>query len=917
MGKEEKVGASSVKERRWGDGPIISPIALTYFLREAVTIPCLFDIMRHPAAPALFSMAKDTSERIVSSLSALQASIAQGTFGSDVLKTTERLVQNQIHRDPVYVLTHAFYKSTTDNGLPIWEAEGKREDIEQDSDAADVFVLDGIPYQGRVGRTMRLLMGATQQRPLTIDILAPLVYPDELSYVDALSKMHPVLSYRVPQNLKKHHPQYKFMIIPDPDDKRKSRYYIQSPPPKDTTEASIPTVIVGVQREREYMQIDNKIISPVAIDATVAQTVPDSLWLLHFLSNRQGNWISELKIVQEFSQMKPLLTEPEIRSALLRARRWLKGHMTYEGNPIIHTSETKGTGTHFGIFDVTVQIEEIDTPYIQLLDLVIEKDPRYVSLRELEEIKLMLGGESFFTFPNGSTLVGRNAKLAYLLLKVAPKFSFVPHLQRILYDEVSPETRENFFYPVLKGVKRSFFRNLPEVAIEISNDKDEKSIAVVGYGGQLELDRAMSKRKAATVFRRFPEIVDSEKTVIDPEIMKAFVNARPIIDRMNNDESIYWGHYSKEYKKALLQIIAYELDKPVSMLNTADFKNERYEILGNRNLHSFYQHLWETIPFTTRDDSYYISSNVTNSTNFLEYFGITPTVEDFIEQIKSEREIPWDRMSWELIGDVLKIVLKEDALPIQFIGYTHLVKKRESLGGKSLIRFYNYLHTNLAKSENETALEFLRRKLGLPKMVSGIRAQYRWNEMQKIVNELAISPDQEISSERLLLLTERIAKFYNISFPQIEIQELQNEAYVITADTLSKGKQTGEELILEIQKRLEGFVNQVVTCTYYREKSIELPVGSSNKEEKKKTISDMLELDLSTQEFSPEWRERLIQLTPLQRFLVLATPDDTAIFEVIADEIKKRFDVTMDIDMLQENYQEALYILRATFRRVT
>ena len=142
--------------------------------------------------------------------------------------------------------------------------------------------------------------------------------------------------------------------------------------------------------------------------------------------------------------------------------------------------------------------------------------------------------------------------------------------------------------------------------------------------------------------------------------------------------------------------------------------------------------------------------------------------------------------------------------------------------------------------------------------LTGDSSKYRWQEVQKIAQELSIDPKQEFNSEIILEWTDLAANLYSKAFKGIERDEIQNEMYIVIADILDRGVTDQSSFITAIHKHIEKIRRERVIEMYQNQSFFSSIRTKSrgkydeyffDKEWFRETMQDKLNNSLSSKDF--------------------------------------------------------------------
>src|SRR5216683_8315901 len=98
---KEVIGSGEENKERKSQN--LAALNLSNILRYREPAPNFNDVIRHPGAFPLFTMARDSANRISAELNSLGQAVEEGTFDRQAFEVTQRQIIRQVSTDPVYL----------------------------------------------------------------------------------------------------------------------------------------------------------------------------------------------------------------------------------------------------------------------------------------------------------------------------------------------------------------------------------------------------------------------------------------------------------------------------------------------------------------------------------------------------------------------------------------------------------------------------------------------------------------------------------------------------------------------------------------------------------------------------------------------------------------------------------------------
>lgn len=374
------------------------------------------------------------------------------------------------------------------------------------------------------------------------------------------------------------------------------------------------------------------------------------------------------------------------------------------------------------------------------------------------------------------------------------------------------------------------------------------------------------------------------------------VTTEDVITQMQAGRSVYWNRIPPEEVKRLLERVAAELDVPALMLYASELLRMPVKLLGGHTLGGLYNYI--------SNEAKGNEKKISTFTLIIERVGIRgATVENVIAQMTKDREVFWERVSWEEITKLIYLVAKETGLPVYIVRGLELSQPLAFLNNHSLGGLKNYCLRHPEKDKTESAVAFLRRKCGLPSpLVPLTREGFRRQQFQKNINALLEKYEslEHVSIEELTTWINDVARIYRTPALGIEIEDLQSEIAVYLAQRSQDGTLSLEK-INDLHQRLEQIIREA-SYQKYKELSLATKIGNTL------TLGDVIrdkgpDPSAAAEEVEIKLLENWEELSSLQQQLVLAVAVGGKTFEELSEELK------MDPDTLQEYYDDALVLL--------
>lgn len=376
----------------------------------------------------------------------------------------------------------------------------------------------------------------------------------------------------------------------------------------------------------------------------------------------------------------------------------------------------------------------------------------------------------------------------------------------------------------------------------------------------------------------------------------AIASVEDVIAKAKAGTYIYWVQVPLVVTKQLLEMAAGEIGKSTTTL-TANDLYKSFDFLGRRSLGGLHAYI-------NRQQRELGKSAIAA---LMEQVSITITAEDVIEGLKNKQLIMWNRVAWKEMRRLIEMAAEELGILPEMIGSQELAQTYNFLRGGTLNGVYSYVCRSKEKQPEDSALSFLRGKIGIkdglrPYRTS--RVKYRVQKTDSIFGELLPANDSLTSMEGLLPAIRSISRLYTNPFLNIETDEIVSEAVVFALDFVAQGR-PASEFSFGLNAHLEQYLSSI-SRPRYKEVLLSTPLT----EDGKKTLADVIssgeqENESTATEFSDLMESKLAVLSPLQKKLILRL----AVDEMTIEEVGREFG--MDEESIQEMYHEVLSLLRS------
>mgnify|MGYP001613912328 FL=1 len=386
-------------------------------------------------------------------------------------------------------------------------------------------------------------------------------------------------------------------------------------------------------------------------------------------------------------------------------------------------------------------------------------------------------------------------------------------------------------------------------------------------------------------------------------------------------QEILWRDIEGEALGEFLQDVALEIGRPLYLWRDHHFlipiaSLNNYRLSGLRD---------------------YIADNKDKQQTAIEYlykrigWELEPITFAYIEMcIENNTKILWKRVPPEVKREVLNKAAEERDLPASFLTYTDLKNPFIFLSGRTLKGLFEYSRGQ-ERDENETPLMWIKKHTQIPIPEVNARNQYRIREIQRLFLKFFPEPKdenflQEVANDHItldspftLIWSKAITRIYQRFFHKkdIEPDSLQNEAMFAIGETIrSNPSATLREVIFSTNAYLEKYITTQMK-DYYRKKSLAETIGDTDLKLQDTLKTPSLIKPTDTIIFSERMKIAFGHLSPFQRALIMGITLSEFTFEEMVDEIKSKFGMETDPDILQEHYEEALQIMSRHVDRPT
>jgi len=207
---------------------------------------------------------------------------------------------------------------------------------------------------------------------------------------------------------------------------------------------------------------------------------------------------------------------------------------------------------------------------------------------------------------------------------------------------------------------------------------------------------------------------------------------------LKRGQKVFWERLSWDEIGEVLKTAAEELGKPPSMLSGEDLARS-FQFLGGRSLQSLGQH---SILNQKSEDQAPIAF-------LLEKSGVSVSVDDVVNSIKSGHQIIWDKVPDHVLLDLLVKTADEFGIPVSMLGAWDFHKPLAFLDGKTLSRVYSHARSYSDREEDVDPASYILDKLDIATSAEDIvkriaaKRRVRWERVPvgEIANLLKLIAD--------------------------------------------------------------------------------------------------------------------------------------------------------------------------------
>lgn len=607
----------------------------------------------------------------------------------------------------------------------------------------------------------------------------------------------------------------------------------------------------------------------------------------------------------EIGQPVSMWDDPDFQRPLTiingRTLRGLKGHFRKKGQDSIALMFEQ-VGINVTAEDVIAHMREGRLPYWarvpipevrKLIDLVADELKRPTATLYGEDLSRPLG------LLNGRSLGG----LYQRLYKDPERRGREPisFLFEKLGISLTIQDIERLFK---EGRKVMWTRvNSNELRVLLQKTADDQGVPIGALGQPEIVERQLPFLNNHTLgglygyFNKHPECKEKDTITFIFERAGVTMTAEDAIFQLRRNRPVFWNRASWEEVSRLIQMMASEIGVPVSMLAEPDFKRPLV-VTDGRALSGLYSYAHDISEDTTKETTEFI----------LEKVGVLASAEDAIRNLVVGRRVMWNRISWQEINNILDRVATEVGLPIYILGQVHLRPPLKFLESHGLLGLYSWSLAHPEKGENETAMQFIRRKCGLVEPIAtrqlGFKGEYRGQQIQKSLTQFlqTFSMFEGITMENLMPWIKQVASVYKSSYLGISVYEVESEVVIYLAGKLQNGESLSRS-VGGLHQHLEKFYREIIGKKY-KEISLQTPIHEDLTLE---TVLEDMQQPYVSDDVSEQMQGLLVRLSPFQRNLVWGIVVDSKSFKQLSEE------TNIDIDTLQEFYDDALASLKQDF----
>lgn len=377
------------------------------------------------------------------------------------------------------------------------------------------------------------------------------------------------------------------------------------------------------------------------------------------------------------------------------------------------------------------------------------------------------------------------------------------------------------------------------------------------------------------------------------ERAKINISTQDIIERMKQGLPINWGRIPQDAIGNLLAMAAQEAGLPATAIGLAEI-DRPLKFLNHHALRGIYGY-YRTLPGGEKDTLSFL----------LDKTGLTFSTDGIVARMSAGRAVSWERTPWPAIKGLLNLVTEEQGLPNYMLTSTQFRQSLQFLNGHALKGLYAFCLCHPEKSIDETTVDFIRRKIELRQPIALTRANFRLQRMQDLFKQKGhtIGPDANLAVEELMPWIQSVARLYRSPFFDISKEDIESELAIMIFEEMRDGTTQTTDFVKNLHKKLEQVVRKE-SNKRYKEKALSTPIVEDI------TLEGVLgSLDRNLEEInnagiSIEMQRGLTKLSPLQRRLLYGITIEQKSFEEMEEKL------SIDVDTLQEHYEDALALLR-------
>lgn len=165
------------------------------------------------------------------------------------------------------------------------------------------------------------------------------------------------------------------------------------------------------------------------------------------------------------------------------------------------------------------------------------------------------------------------------------------------------------------------------------------------------------------------------------ESVGVVITGEDVAAAMQADRHIMWSIIPPDAVESLLETVAQDdsVDKPVSFLGRDDLLKQ-FPSFGDRSLEGLFHYAEDSERDEGQSPMDYLLAKA----------GVEVTTDDVLTSFRKNQPVRWERVSPEVVGELLHMVSRETGLPLEVIDSSDLSTRRDMFGGKSLKGLYEY-----------------------------------------------------------------------------------------------------------------------------------------------------------------------------------------------------------------------------------